>query len=146
MNWQKLLTICQPIENEDTQEGQCESAMSEIGRSPPPFLRSRGTIAVKRYYVNSAIRLLYNRRPKLGIPSPTLPDYFDDCTVIGTNGSDYLEGTSGDDVICGLDGSDTIDGKDGNDIIYGGNENDQIDGGPGSDIRFHDPQGPAEVF
>ena len=139
LNWQKLPTICQPIENEDTQEGQCESAMSEICRSPPPFLRSLGTIALKRYmsFQRSACYIIED--PNWGIPPPTLPDYFDDCTVIGTNGNDYLEGTSGDDVICGLDGYDSIDGKDGNDILYGGDGPDIIHGGQGDDTIYGGP-------
>ena len=139
LNWQKLPTICQPIENEDAQEGQCESAMSEICRFPPPFLRSLGTIALKRYMSFQRSACYITEDPNWGIPPPTLPDYFDDCTVIGTNGIDYLEGTSGDDVICGLDGYDSIDGKAGNDILYGGDGPDKIHGGQGDDTIYGGP-------
>lgn len=139
LNWQKLPTICQPIENEDAQEGQCESAMSEICRSSAPFLRSLGTIALKRYMSIQRSACYITEDPNWGIPPPTLPDYFDDCTVIGTNGDDYLEGTSGDDVICGLDGYDSIDGKDGNDIVYGGDGPDTIHGGQGDDTIYGGP-------
>ena len=154
LNWQKLPTICQPIENEDAQEGQCESAMSEICRSSAPFLRSLGTIALKRYMSIQRSACYITEDPNWGIPPPTLPDYFDDCTVIGTNGNDYLVGTSGDDVICSLDGYDTIDGKDGNDILYGGDGRDIIHGGQGDDTiygglgedKLHGGQGDDTIY
>lgn len=64
------------------------------------------------------------------------------CTIIGTSGSDVLNGKPGNDVICGLGGNDVInalsgddivDGGTGNDRIYGGVGNDRIEGGAGND-------------
>ncbi len=55
------------------------------------------------------------------------------CTITGTNRSDTLTGTPGDDVICGGNGKDTIDGLGGNDIIVGGNGKDVLTGGDGND-------------
>jgi uncharacterized repeat protein (TIGR01451 family) len=43
------------------------------------------------------------------------------CTLTGTNRSDTINGTPGDDVICGGNGRDTINGLGGNDIILGQN-------------------------
>ncbi len=55
------------------------------------------------------------------------------CTIIGTDKSDYLEGTAGDDVICGLRGNDVIDGKGGRDLICGDAGHDTLFGGDGPD-------------
>ncbi len=55
------------------------------------------------------------------------------CTITGTNHSDTLTGTPGDDVICGGNGKDHIDGLGGNDIIVGGNGKDVLTGGDGND-------------
>lgn len=64
-------------------------------------------------------------------------------TIIGTEGTDFITGTNGDDVILALGGSDIINGRggsdticggDGSDIIRGGNGHDWIDGGEGNDI------------
>jgi Ca2+-binding RTX toxin-like protein len=57
----------------------------------------------------------------------------EDCTIIGTPGSDALVGTSGNDVICGLGGDDGISGGGGDDILWGGAGNDRILGGTGDD-------------
>lgn len=56
-----------------------------------------------------------------------------DATIVGTDGADTLEGTSGRDVIVGGRGKDTIDGRGGDDIICGGLGSDVIDGGDGND-------------
>jgi uncharacterized repeat protein (TIGR01451 family) len=56
------------------------------------------------------------------------------CTIEGTNRSDTLTGTTGDDVICGGNGKDTIDGAGGNDVVVGGNGRDTLTGGDGNDI------------
>ena len=58
----------------------------------------------------------------------------EDCTVIGSNKSDILKGTDGNDVICGFQGKDTIDGLGGDDIIFGGQGKDSIDAGDGADF------------
>jgi uncharacterized repeat protein (TIGR01451 family) len=55
------------------------------------------------------------------------------CTITGTNHSDVLNGTPGDDVICGGNGKDTINGGGGNDIIVGGNGKDVLNGNDGND-------------
>jgi uncharacterized repeat protein (TIGR01451 family) len=53
--------------------------------------------------------------------------------IKGTNGSDTLIGTSGNDIICGGNGSDTIDGLGGNDTIFGQNGQDVLNGSDGND-------------
>ncbi len=55
------------------------------------------------------------------------------CTIVGTNGDDFLQGTSGDDVVCGLGGDDVLLGLDGDDVIRGGRGDDLIVGGHGDD-------------
>lgn len=55
------------------------------------------------------------------------------CTITGTNQSDTIDGTAGDDVICGGNGKDTINGLGGNDIILGQNGKDVLNGGIGND-------------
>lgn len=54
--------------------------------------------------------------------------------IVGTNQSEKINGTNGDDLIFGLDGSDKIDGKGGNDCIVGGDQSDKIIGGNGNDV------------
>ena len=56
------------------------------------------------------------------------------CTITGTNGSDELTGTAGDDVICALNGRDRVDGLGGNDVLVGGNGRDTLLGGDGNDL------------
>jgi Ca2+-binding RTX toxin-like protein len=62
--------------------------------------------------------------------------------IVGTNGSDRINGTrraerilglGGNDRIAGQGGSDCIDGGAGNDRIWGGNGNNRDYGGPGTD-------------
>ncbi|MER5760543.1 calcium-binding protein [Streptomyces sp. NPDC002082] len=55
------------------------------------------------------------------------------CTIIGTSGTDTLNGGYSNDVICGLSGNDTIRASYGNDTVHGGPGNDNIDGGFGDD-------------
>jgi hypothetical protein len=55
------------------------------------------------------------------------------CTILGTEGNDYLVGTAGDDVICGFGGDDVIIGDAGNDTLDGGSGNDTLQGGGGND-------------
>lgn len=63
--------------------------------------------------------------------------------IVGTSGSETLQGTSGDDVITGLGGQDVLYGRDGDDIICGGpgddqlfgeSDRDRLLGGPGDDV------------
>jgi uncharacterized repeat protein (TIGR01451 family) len=55
------------------------------------------------------------------------------CTITGTNQSETINGTAGDDVICGGNGRDTINGLGGNDIVLGQNGKDTLNGGDGND-------------
>jgi VCBS repeat-containing protein len=54
--------------------------------------------------------------------------------VNGTNGSNFLFATNGDDQILALDGNDFAFGQGGNDVIDGGNGDDWLDGGSGNDL------------
>ena len=53
--------------------------------------------------------------------------------IKGTNASDTLNGTTGDDIICGGNRSDTINGLGGNDTIFGQNGKDVLNGSDGND-------------
>lgn len=57
-------------------------------------------------------------------------------TIVGTEGADTLNGTSGVDVIAGLGGNDTINGLGGNDLICGGLGNDTLRDNSGVDGVF----------
>ncbi len=63
--------------------------------------------------------------------------------IIGTDGDDilngfsdidYIDGRGGNDIINGGSSGDTLLGSEGNDIINGGSGNDLLDGGTGNDI------------
>jgi Ca2+-binding RTX toxin-like protein len=54
-------------------------------------------------------------------------------TIVGSSGSDDIEGTPGRDVIATLGGDDKIRAEGGNDLICGGLGNDDIRGDAGSD-------------
>jgi Ca2+-binding RTX toxin-like protein len=54
--------------------------------------------------------------------------------IIGTQKSDKLTGTPGNDLIFGLEGHDHITGNGGNDCIVGGVGRDHLDGNNGDDI------------
>lgn len=65
------------------------------------------------------------------------------CTIVGTEGDDFLLGTESDDVICagggndiirGLGGADRIDAGGGDDVIEGGDGDDTVAAGYGDDI------------
>lgn len=58
--------------------------------------------------------------------------------IYGTQKSDYLIGTSGNDLIYGLEGSDYIDGKGGNDCIIAGSGSDYVLAGTGDDLVYGD--------
>lgn len=57
-------------------------------------------------------------------------------TVVGTSGSEELEGTPGDDVFLALGGDDELIGFGGNDTFCGGAGDDEIIPGPGDDRIF----------
>lgn len=54
--------------------------------------------------------------------------------IVGTTGSDTLEGASLDDSLSGGAGNDSLDGNDGNDLLWGGDGNDWLEGGWGADV------------
>ncbi|NES03976.1 MAG: calcium-binding protein [Okeania sp. SIO2F4] len=54
--------------------------------------------------------------------------------TLGTDESDELIGTPGNNFISGHRQDDLIPGGDGNDLLYGGKGNDTVDGGPGIDL------------
>jgi Ca2+-binding RTX toxin-like protein len=56
------------------------------------------------------------------------------CTILGTPGSDRMRGTTGNDVLCGLGGNDSISGQRARDVIDTGNGNDQPIGNKGGDM------------
>ena len=53
--------------------------------------------------------------------------------IVGTNGADTLEGTSGPDVICARRGGDQISGLGGGDVVLPGRGADDVSGGAGED-------------
>jgi hypothetical protein len=66
--------------------------------------------------------------------APPVPTCFGvPATIIGTDGSDALNGMPGDDVIVGLGGNDAINSRGGNNLICGGDGNDAINTGAGDD-------------
>ncbi|MEG4446124.1 calcium-binding protein [Microcoleus sp. AT9_B5] len=56
----------------------------------------------------------------------------------GGKGSDQIDGGAGDDALVGNNDNDTLIGGDGNDILAGGKENDVLIGGNGDDILLGD--------
>lgn len=54
--------------------------------------------------------------------------------IVGTNGSNIINGTAGNDLIFALGGSDVVNGKGGNDCIVGGDGSDVIHGDNGNDV------------
>ena len=54
--------------------------------------------------------------------------------IDGTNLSETVTGSAGDDVINALGGNDTVRGLGGNDVLMGGAGNDVLDGGTGIDF------------
>ena len=61
------------------------------------------------------------------------------CTIVGTDGSDFLFDSTRNDVVCGLGGDDTLAGGAGNDVLLGGPGNDRLEGGAGSDVLSGGP-------
>lgn len=56
--------------------------------------------------------------------------------ILGTAGSDSLNGGNDSDCIVGGDGADTLRGLSGDDILVGGSGNDALDGGNGTDVCY----------
>lgn len=56
--------------------------------------------------------------------------------VVGSNGSNVLNGTSGAEEIRGLGGNDVIRGNGGNDLVFGGRGDDTVRGSGGNDFLF----------
>ncbi len=77
-------------------------------------------------------------------PSPTItPNPFAvpaECTgtygapIVGTNGSNIINGTSGNDLIFAFGGADKVDGKGGDDCIVAGGGADSVKGNNGNDV------------
>ena len=59
-----------------------------------------------------------------------------DDTVIGTDGSDIMDGRSGNDILYAGLGDDNVSGGDGDDILYGEGGNDHLVGGDGNNILY----------
>lgn len=59
-----------------------------------------------------------------------------DDLIIGNGGIDFINGAAGDDKLDGLAGNDFIIGGKGDDLILGGEGNDFILGGQGDDVIF----------
>jgi Ca2+-binding RTX toxin-like protein len=57
-------------------------------------------------------------------------------TIVGTDRSERIRGTNGDDVIVALGGNDVIDGRGGDDRICAGGGNDTVRGGAGNDVIY----------
>lgn len=75
----------------------------------------------------------------LGTADVLIPSECDEITftqnpIVGTAGSDNINGTGGDDLIFALGGSDVVDGKGGDDCIVGGNGSDSLKGRSGNDV------------
>jgi Ca2+-binding RTX toxin-like protein len=70
--------------------------------------------------------------PRVGFITGTAgPD-----VIVGSVGSDVIEGRGGRDRICGGVGKDSLDGGAGNDRLFGGGGDDVLDGGEGKDDIF----------
>ncbi|MEV6245969.1 hypothetical protein AB0M38_07165 [Streptomyces sp. NPDC051742] len=63
------------------------------------------------------------------------------CTIIGTSGSNTINGTYKNDVICALSGNDTVNASFGNDTVHAGPGNDRADGSYGNDTLIGGPGG-----
>lgn len=62
------------------------------------------------------------------------PDCSNSIIIIGTPGSDTLNGSAANECIYGLDANDTLNGAGGNDLLDGGTGDDSMNGGNGNDF------------
>jgi Ca2+-binding RTX toxin-like protein len=69
-----------------------------------------------------------------GLPAECEGIEFDGEPIVGTEGSDNLRGTPGNDLIFGLEGSDLIRGRGGDDCLVGGAGSDSLRGEDGNDV------------
>lgn len=53
--------------------------------------------------------------------------------IVGTSGDDCVDGKRGDDKIAGFAGNDKLNGGEGKDSLVGADGNDELTGGPGPD-------------
>lgn len=87
----------------------------------------------------------YSVDPRANLASFTIVENPNLLTIIGTPGSDVLQGISdaeyiigqdGDDFIYGNGGEDTLLGENGNDTIFGTGSSEFINGGGGNDVIY----------
>jgi Ca2+-binding RTX toxin-like protein len=64
-----------------------------------------------------------------------------EATIIGTDGDDRLNGTTGPDVIVARDGDDRVRGLGGDDVLCGGPGADRLSGGDGDDELYGELDG-----
>lgn len=58
------------------------------------------------------------------------------CTITGSQRSDRLRGTRGDDVICAGEGNDRVEARGGDDAVFGDEGDDRIGGDSGDDTLY----------
>ena len=90
----------------------------------------------------TSLQLVLLCTASLAIPTPahTVENIF------GSDGNDFLAGTSSDDEIFGGNGDDVLIGKGGDDVLRGGNGNDVLLGGLGIDRLYGGPGADRFVF
>ncbi|GBD44390.1 Poly(beta-D-mannuronate) C5 epimerase 5 [bacterium HR40] len=86
-----------------------------------------GRVQIEKYFVYRP-ELSINGTPLAGLLArPVGSD------IVGTDASERLRGTAGDDVIDAAGGNDRVDAEAGDDEVYGGAGNDKLEGGSGND-------------
>jgi Ca2+-binding RTX toxin-like protein len=90
------------------------------------------------YMVSCEVVITPIPSPTVTVTPPSVPAQCSsmtfDNTIVGTDGSDTINGTEGRDLIFGLDGSDTINGLGGDDCIVVGDGADSLYGNNGNDV------------
>ena len=108
-------------------------------------MRGRAKLAVAVALLGlAALAALFGVSRDSGSPEAELAAAGPNCegfpaTIVGTEGGDTLEGTSGPDVIVAMGGNDTIRSYGGDDVICGGNGSDRIMTGDGADASIGGP-------